>query len=158
MIPALFADNRFELIVRCILGGIFIYASIDKITAPAHFAKIIYGYYLFPEYAINLIAIFLPYLEFFSGIALVMGIYPRSAAIILGSLLLFFSVAISINLIRGVEFDCGCFSFDEPGYFFSAEQLLLRDIVLFAVSAYLTLFSGNRKWCMRQTGSIFHNC
>lgn len=157
IIHKLFTDSRFELTVRFILGGIFIYASVDKIIVPAHFAKIIYGYYLFPEYSINLIAIFLPYLELFSGIAIIMGIYPRSAAIILGGLLFFFSIAITINLIRGIEFDCGCFSVDEPGYLLSAKQLLLRDILLFTLSVYLVLFSGHRKWCLRQTGSIFHN-
>ncbi|MBW1894794.1 MAG: DoxX family membrane protein [Deltaproteobacteria bacterium] len=154
---ALLADNRLELTVRFVLGGIFIFASIDKIIAPAHFAKIIYGYYLFPECSINLIAIVLPYLELFSGIALVLGIYPRSAVIILGSLLLFFCIAISINLVRGVEFDCGCFSFDEPGYFFSAKQLLFRDILLFIFSIYLLLYPEKRKWCLRQTGSAFQN-
>jgi len=158
VVHKLFADNRFELTVRFILGGIFIYASVDKIIAPAHFAKIIYGYYLFPEYFINLMAIFLPYLELFSGLFLIMGIYPRSAAIILGWLLFFFSIAITTNLIRGIEFDCGCFSVDEPGYLLSAKQLLLRDILLLAFTVYLVLFSGHRKWCLRQTGSIFHNC
>ena len=157
MAHKLLSDKRFELTARCILGGIFIYASIDKIIAPAHFAKIIYGYYLFPDYSINLIAIFLPYLEMFSGVAMIMGIYPRSAGIILGSMLFFFSVVISINLVRGVEFDCGCFSVDEPGYILSAKQLLLRDVVLFALSVYLVLFSGKRKWCLRQTGSVFQN-
>ena len=150
-------DGWLELTARIILGGIFIYASIDKIIAPAHFAKIIYGYYLFPEYSINLIAITLPHLEMVCGTALLLGIYPRSAGTILGGLLLLFSVAISINLIRGVEFDCGCFSVDEPGYLLSAKQLLLRDILLFALSIYLVLFPGGRKWCLKETGSIFQN-
>jgi len=154
---ALLADNRLEFAVRFVLGGIFIFASINKIIAPAHFAKIIYGYYLFSEHSINLIAIILPYLELFSGTALVLGIYPRSAAIILGTLLLFFCIAISINLVRGVEFDCGCFSFDEPGYFFSAKQLLFRDILLLISSIFLLLYPEHRKWCLRQTGSVFKN-
>lgn len=152
---SLYHDNRIELLARWILGGIFIYASIDKIIAPDHFAKIIYGYYLFPEYSINLIAITLPYLEMVSGVAMIAGIYPRSAGIILGILLLLFSIAISINLIRGVEFDCGCFSVDEPGYLLTAKQLLVRDILLLMLSIYLVVFPGERRWCLKETGSIF---
>jgi uncharacterized membrane protein YphA (DoxX/SURF4 family) len=157
MVHSLYNDNRIELPARWILGGIFIYASIDKIIAPDHFAKIIYGYYLFPEYSINLIAIILPYLEMVTGVAMIAGIYPRSAGIILGALLLFFSIAISINLVRGVEFDCGCFSVDEPGYLLTAKQLLVRDIILFLFSIYLVVFPGERKWCLKDTGSIFQN-
>lgn len=152
---ALVADNRFEMTVRWVIGGIFMFASADKIAAPADFAKIIYGYYLFPDFTINLIAIALPFLELFAGMALMLGIYPRSAAALAGALLLFFSIAISINLARGVEFDCGCFSIDEPGYFFSAEQLLIRDILLLAASLYVSFYPKSRKWCLRQTGGLY---
>ena len=108
MLKSLLSNNRLELIARWFLGIIFIYASYHKIIAPDHFAKIIYGYYLFPDFFINLIAIILPFLELFSGLALLLGIYPRSAALIINGMLLVFIIALSINLIRGQEFDCGC--------------------------------------------------
>ena len=107
-----FLDHSgFELMARWVLGAVFVYASFHKILDPEHFAKIIYGYYLFPDSSINLIAIILPYIELFAGAALILGIYPRSAALIINVMLLAFIAAISINLIRGHEFDCGCFSF-----------------------------------------------
>ncbi|MBW1828888.1 MAG: DoxX family membrane protein [Deltaproteobacteria bacterium] len=76
------------MIVRWLLGALFLVACYQKIIEPAHFAKIIYGYYLFPDAAINLIAIILPYVELFSGMALILGIYPRSAALIINAMLL----------------------------------------------------------------------
>ncbi|MFC1886688.1 MauE/DoxX family redox-associated membrane protein [Thermodesulfobacteriota bacterium] len=139
-----------ELILRWVVGIIFVYASYHKILAPAHFAKIIYGYYLFPDASINIIAIVLPFVELYSGIFLILGIFPRSAVLLINILLLMFIIAISINLIRGQEFDCGCFSFGEPGYTSSAEQLLLRNMVLLLVGGWILFYNLPRKWCVRQ--------
>lgn len=151
----LLKNNGLEIIVRWILGAIFVYASWHKIAAPSHFAKIIYGYYLFPDFTINLTAIILPFLELFAGTALIFGIYPRSAALIVNTLLLAFIIAISINVIRGHEFDCGCFSFGKTDYTASAIELLFRDIIGFVLGLHLLLFEGKRKWCIKQSGGIF---
>ncbi|MFC1814811.1 MauE/DoxX family redox-associated membrane protein [Thermodesulfobacteriota bacterium] len=153
----MFDNCWLELAVRWILGITFVYASYHKIVAPAHFAKVIYGYYLFPYFSINLIAIVLPYLELFCGLALILGIYPRSAALIVNAMLLAFIAALSINLIRGQEFDCGCFSFTEQGYSHSALQMLIRDIVYLMLGLQVLFFKQNRKWCLFQSGSLFKN-
>ncbi|MCP4683693.1 MAG: DoxX family membrane protein [Desulfobacterales bacterium] len=153
----LYHARWFELIVRWALGIILLYACHHKILAPAQFAKIIYGYYLFPDFSINLIAIVLPYLELFSGLALILGIYPRSAALIANFMLAFFITALSINLIRGHEFDCGCFSFSDPGHPYSTAQLIVRDIVYFLFGLHVLLFDKRRSLCIRQTGSIWKN-
>ena len=126
-----FKNSWTELIARWILGITFIYASYHKIISPGDFAKIIYGYDLLPDVLINLIAIILPFVELFSGLALILGIYPVSAVLIVNGMLLNFIIALSINLVRGHEFDCGCFSFGEIGYSSSVVELLVRDIMYF---------------------------
>lgn len=138
-----------ELAARVLLGGIFVYGSYHKIALPAEFAKIIYGYQMLPAFSINLIAIVLPFLEFFAGIALISGIYPRSAAMVINAMLLGFILAITVNLIRGVEFDCGCLSFGETVHAGSAAQLLVRDIVLLLLGFYILFFTPPRKWAIR---------
>lgn len=143
-----------ELVVRWILGITFLYACYHKIMDPAQFAKIVYGYKLFPAVAINLITIVLPFVELFFGLALILGIYPRSAALAINIMLLGFMIAISINLIRGWEFDCGCFSFGKRGYMSSAVQLLVRDFFYFVLGLQVCLFSKNRKWALLSTGEI----
>lgn len=150
-------NSWIELAVRWFLGITFIYGSYYKIIEPAHFAKIIYGYYLFPDFSINLIAIVLPFLEFFTGLALILGIYPRSAALIILSMLFVFIIAISINLSRGMEFDCGCFSFNEAGYTYSVWQLLIRDIFYFVLCLHILFFDPLRRWCLIQSGNILKN-
>ncbi|MBW1984734.1 MAG: DoxX family membrane protein [Deltaproteobacteria bacterium] len=144
----LLENNWAELVLRWVIGIIFIYASIHKIADPAAFAKIIYGYYLFPDLSINLIAIILPFLEFYSGIFLLLGIYPRSATAIIIGLLFGFITAISINLLRGHEFDCGCFSFNGSDSKAASIQLLVRDIFYFVFSLYIIFFKGQRRLCV----------
>jgi uncharacterized membrane protein YphA (DoxX/SURF4 family) len=141
-------NSWLELAARWILGITFIYAAYHKIIAPADFAKIIYGYELFPHDAINLIAIVLPFIELTSGLALILGIYPRSAVLIINGMLLAFILVLSINLIRGHEFECGCFSVKKAGYLSSAEPMLIRDIIYLILGSQVFLFSGIRKGCI----------
>jgi uncharacterized membrane protein YphA (DoxX/SURF4 family) len=140
-------NSWIELAARWVLGLTFIYASYHKILAPADFAKIVYGYDLFPNDAINLIAIILPFIELIAGLALILGIYPRSAASIINGMLAAFIIVLSINLIRGHEFDCGCFSAKEAGFFSSAESTLVRDFIYLLFGLQIFLFSGIRKGC-----------
>ena len=156
-LKTLFYSTWIELIIRWLFGLTFVYASYYKIIEPAHFAKIIYGYYLFPELLINLIAIILPYMELLCGIALILGIYPRSTLLILQVMLFSFIVALSINWIRGHNFDCGCFSFGERGYDYSVLDLLVRDVIYFALGLQSLFFAKHRKWCILQSGSIIKN-
>lgn len=144
----LLENSLTELVLRWFLGSLFVYASIHKIMSPAAFAKILYGYYLFPDFSINLIAIILPYLELYSGIFLLLGLYPRSASFVSTGLIFGFIVAISINLIRGHEFDCGCFSFESTSQKDATITLLIRDIFYFVCGFYIILYKGHRRFCV----------
>ena len=82
------ANGWVDLVLRWLLGGLFVLASAHKIMDPAAFAKIIYGYDLFPAVAINLIAIILPYIELTAGsgtdcrgLSPGRGRYPQRASI-----------------------------------------------------------------------------
>ena len=147
-IRTLFGNHWIELAARWILGVTFVYASYNKILAPAVFAKIIYGYDLFPALFINLIAIIVPLLELVAGLALIIGFYPRSAALIVNAMLLVFITALSINLIRGHEFDCGCFSINSSGQGTFAGPLIFRDFLIFALGLYIFFYRNARKLCI----------
>jgi uncharacterized membrane protein YphA (DoxX/SURF4 family) len=147
---SIFNNNWIELAARWILGLTFIYASLHKILSPADFAKIVYGYNLFPEIFINLIAIIIPFLELITGLALIIGFYPRSAAIVINGLLLAFIAVLAINLIRGHEFDCGCFSAGQSGYSSSPKVTLLRDIIYFILGLQIILFGGIRRMSIKR--------
>lgn len=144
---SILSNSWIELATRWILGLTFIYASFYKIASPDDFAKIVYGYNLFPEIFINLIAIIIPFLEVIAGLALIIGIYPRSAAVIINALLLAFITALAINLIRGHEFDCGCFSAGQSEYPGASWVMLVRDLIFFVLGMQIVLFKGHRRSC-----------
>ena len=146
----LLQNSWLELAARWILGLTFIYASYNKILFPADFAKIIYGYDLFPDALINLIAIILPFLELVAALALIIGVYPRSAVSIINVLLVAFIILLSINLIRGHEFDCGCFATSNSGSTSATEITLIRDFIYLALGIQVICYRGSRRWCIRQ--------
>jgi putative oxidoreductase len=125
------------MVLRLSLGIVFVYSSVPKILNPSDFATILYGYSIFPLVLINLIAIVFPFIELISGLSLIFGVYFRSTLIIINFLIIFFIVIISFNLLRGHEFNCGCFAVGDPDQVSAAGQLLIRDFVLLIIGLYL---------------------
>ncbi|MGB6382582.1 MAG: MauE/DoxX family redox-associated membrane protein, partial [Syntrophobacteria bacterium] len=97
------------LVLRMVLGCVFIYASLDKIRHPDLFAEAVYNYQLLPEVAVNLVAICLPWLELLSGSLLVLGLWVQGSILILSGLMVVFIGALGITLARGLDVHCGCF-------------------------------------------------
>jgi putative oxidoreductase len=119
--------------VQLALGAIFVAAAIPKILDPPSFAHMIYNYRLLPGVAVNVLALFLPWLELVVGLALVLGFWRRTAAGVAGLLLLVFILALSINLLRGNPVNCGCFDVhaaDKPRAELLAEMrwTIVRDV------------------------------
>jgi len=122
--------------VRWVLGGIFSFASIDKILHPQPFAEMIYNYQILPGAWINLTALILPWLELLLGLLLIFGRWLRPAVILTNLLLVAFFGALLYNLARGLDIHCGCFSTSTQG---SPTQLwyVIRDSGFLMMGAYL---------------------
>lgn len=130
-----------SLVCRLALGFLFFYAGVGKIIAPQEFAVAIYNYQLLPDGAINLLAVVLPWLEVLLAAALVAGFYVRGASLLSAALFFVFAVALSINLIRGLDISCGCFS-TAGG---SINWLyVVREAGLLALSVFVLFF--DRGW------------
>lgn len=125
------------------LGGIFLYAAWGKIFDPRPLVTIIWGYRILPAGPINLLAIYMPWLELLVGLCLVTGFKRRAASLWASGLLLMFIVALGINALRGVNVACGCFSA-------SAEEthnawfLVLRDLPMLAAALVMLLSPPRR--------------
>lgn len=135
-------SNRIEKVIywvlRLFIGGLFIFSSIHKIVDPFGFAVIVNRYQLTPGYLVNFVAIVMPYVELFCGLAVFFGIWRLGALFLIQVLLVFFSILIGINIIRGIEFTCGCFSNSLiPTFFELPGVALVRDIILVAMGFYL---------------------
>ena len=133
---------------RAILGGVFVYASIDKILYPAAFAEAVYHYQILPGELINLAAVILPWLELMLGGFLIVGIWLPGSVFISTVLLIGFFGALLFNLSRGLDIDCGCFSTSQEATGVHCMCLyVIRDGMFLIVSLYLffRLFLGKRK-------------
>lgn len=125
------------LFLRVYVGGVFIYASMYKINFPAEFAEIIAAYQLIPYWAVNLMTLIMPWTELVAGVLLVLGIRTKSAAAVIAAMLVVFSLAILITLLRGIPIGCGCFtSVGEP----LSWGTLARDLVWLAITLQLFFF------------------
>ncbi|CAG0957186.1 thiosulfate dehydrogenase [quinone] large subunit [Anaerolineae bacterium] len=125
------------LLLRVYVGGIFIYASMYKINFPSEFAETIASYQLLPFWAVNLTALVMPWVELVSGVLMVLGIRTKSAAAVVGGMLVLFSVVILVTLLRGIPIGCGCFtSVEDPlGW-----GTLGRDLLWLAMTLQVYLF------------------
>lgn len=128
--------------VQIALGAIFAAASLPKIVDPPSFAHMIYNYRLVPGPLLNLAGLVMPWLELLLGLALILGIWKRTAAALIGGLLLLFTVAISLNLARGNPIDCGCFDVTAAGRsveerFEDMRLVVLRDLGMLLMVAQI---------------------
>lgn len=121
---------------RLFLGGIFIYASLDKIFKPGLFAEAVYNYQILPDILINLTALVLPWLELVLGVMLIVGIWLPGAVFLSTLLLLTFSGVLIFNISRGLNISCGCFS-TEPSTDPISFWTVLRDASFLVPACYL---------------------
>ncbi|MAK26168.1 MAG: DoxX family protein [Euryarchaeota archaeon] len=96
------------LIMRIIIGSVFIYASYDKILEPGQFARNISNYHIVPFGLENTVAIILPWLELIIGLGIIFGLFINANVMISGGLLIVFISMIIQAILRGFNIDCGC--------------------------------------------------
>jgi uncharacterized membrane protein YphA (DoxX/SURF4 family) len=129
--------NTVILPLRLYIGILFIYASLHKIEAPANFAETIASFEVLPHWSINGVAVILPWVELWGGVSLVVGIFVRSSALVLGTLLITFSVATLVNVLRGSNISCGCL-FEHAGHPITG-WIVARDIAWLAMATTIVV-------------------
>ncbi|MGB9893699.1 MAG: MauE/DoxX family redox-associated membrane protein [Candidatus Saccharicenans sp.] len=148
----MFKNKYFLLLLRLIVGGVFIWAAAAKIADPLTFAQDVKNYRLVGQTLSFLTAITLPWVELIAGVCLIIGIFPRSSSLLISGLLLFFILLVTITMIRGIDVDCGCF-----GTFSRKADLwlILEDSIWLAMSLIL-LFSPANDFCLLRKKSASH--
>jgi uncharacterized membrane protein YphA (DoxX/SURF4 family) len=100
----------FQTLARVFCGFVFVYASLDKLGESVLFAKIIAAYQILPKEMIPLASVVIPWLEFFTGLSLILGFRWRGASLVYCGLMVSYTFGLGINLLRGIAMSCGCFS------------------------------------------------
>ncbi len=137
-----FQNPILILMIRLFLGGLFIYASLDKITDPQSFSRDISNYHIIPFGLENSMAVILPWLELFIGLGLILGCLVDGAALVSMSLLVIFIVAIGSAILRGYNIECGC-GLKEGEVV--GTQKLLENTILFLLG-FLILRRSKKKY------------
>lgn len=118
----------FIRVLRVILGALFLWAGLSKMPQPENFARTIDAFNLLPQILILPTAIILPYVEFLTGLSLLLGFKTRLSACICLGLLCLFAIALGINITRGInDIPCGCFG---SGSGDTLSMALIRNLVL----------------------------
>jgi putative oxidoreductase len=137
--------RRAILVLRLVLGAIFIYAAWTKLKQSwLIFAMSIDAYQLLPEWAVLTVARALPWFELLVGILLLAGYKVRYVAAAASALLVFFFALMLRSYIQGQGIDCGCFGVGEA----ISPKTLLRDGSMLAAAVLLTVAAFMRR---RQT-------
>jgi uncharacterized membrane protein YphA (DoxX/SURF4 family) len=130
------------------LGGVFLYAAHDKILDPRPLVTIIWNYRILPPGPVNLMAIFMPWMELLIGLGLLTGFSRRAASFWATALLLVFTAALMVNAVRGIDVACGCFSTSATETN-NAWLLVARDLPMLAAALWMLALpptkAGNRQ-------------
>src|SRR5204862_212895 len=117
-------------IVDLIIAAVFIYAGALKVLDPVQFAHDIDHYKILPWTIGVGLAFYLPWLEIFCGLALILRRLYLGGLTILTALISAFLVATIAAKIRGLDITCGCFGHVSQRWNFSAHLAL--DLLLLA--------------------------
>ena len=132
---AVLTDAAFLLALRWVLAGLFAIAVIHKLMAPAAFVGTLQSYRLVPESLLVPAAWGVIGAELIAALALLAN--SRAGSFLALALLLLYSFAISINLVRGRrDIDCGCAG---PYVRQTLSYWLVARNALFVTAALVTL-------------------
>lgn len=127
-----FFANRWPYrIVRCALAALFIYGGVVKLFDPKAFAATISAYNLVPEALLPVVAIGLPIVEVFAGIALLFDRIWGHHLITL--LLAVFVFVLGYGVLGDLNVDCGCFGAEEMDKQAGLRTAFYRDLALISV-------------------------
>lgn len=124
-----------RLLFHLLFGGVFVYAGVLKATDPMSFLDDVRSFDLLGDPWAAWLAMGLPWLEIFAGLAVMSGFLRSGGMLILNGSLVVFLIAITISWWRGIDIRCGCFGHSDATS--SYRDLILRDLLLLLVGIVL---------------------
>jgi uncharacterized membrane protein YphA (DoxX/SURF4 family) len=101
--------NVYGAVAQYLLATVFLMAGVAKLADRSGFERAVVNYRILPSALARRVGQFLPYVEVVGAALLFSGFFKVLVSGMLLGLLLVFTVAVVVNLIRGRELDCGCF-------------------------------------------------
>ncbi len=102
--------DLIRLILRVVLGGLFIFSGVMKLRDPGMFAFAVKGFRLgVPEHIVIVLAFAIPWIEVLAGLGLVFGLGTRASAVVIAGMMAGFIAGIISLLQRHLDVNCPCF-------------------------------------------------
>lgn len=139
------------VIIRLILGGLFLAAGLSKVGAPLQTLGTIYSYQIvIPDWVANIIAHTLPWMEILLGLAMLAGLWLPVTTGWIAAMLVVFTLLTAQAWWRDLPIDCGCVDLSTLHPALAALSTpggaALRNIVLLALcGALLWMTRGRNK-------------
>lgn len=130
---------------RLVIGTVFLVSGLAKISDQVRFLLTLRAFRFFPDPLLPFAAIVLPWLEFFLGLFVLVGLFLGTSALMIAALNAVFAAALLSVVVRGFEIDCGCFGLvaDLLGLPDQADlKAVARNLVFAAMGVYLFLRRG----------------
>lgn len=131
--PTLKTMDEVTIAFRFALGTIFLLSGVAKLANSEAFEEAVREYRAVPESMSRRVARVVPPAETALGVCLVLGVLVRPVALVSAVVLLAFTFAIALNLVRGRRIACGCFgtiSSREVSWFAVARNVCLIGFAL----------------------------
>ncbi len=134
------------LVLRLVLGGLFVFAAVVKLSNPQGFADAILAFKTgLPKHLAHLATFALPWCELFAGLCLIAGMWTRSAAGLIALMLVAFLGGIASVMVRRLDVTCGCFGdFEIPCTGAVGACHLARNLVLLAMALMIARLGAGR--------------
>lgn len=130
--------DELTLFFRITIGLLFLFSSLSKINTFSEHIVSIGKYGIIPQKYVKTFAYFGIPTELLTSLFLILGVYQKIFALISLLLLLLYTIAIIINLLRGnKDVTCGCGGI--LGNHKLTWMLPIRNFVLMLISLWLTL-------------------
>jgi uncharacterized membrane protein YphA (DoxX/SURF4 family) len=132
------------VLVRVVLGGIFLYAGLIKASDSQQFALALVPFTFLPVDATGFLAVFIAWSEVVAGVLILLPrIYLLGAAMIAALCVVFIGV-LSWALWNGIVIPCPCFGGDAPPSASAMVGVIMRDVVLLLAAGALP-YLGKRE-------------
>jgi uncharacterized membrane protein YphA (DoxX/SURF4 family) len=132
-------QDAVKVVLRVLLGALFVYGGYLKLEDPLGFAFAIKGFKLaLPDHIVVDLTFMIPWAEIVAGVCLIAGFFTRGAGFVILILMVAFIFGIASVLWRGIPHSCGCFGkldFICPHALGACH--IVRNVLLGGIAAYL---------------------
>ena len=145
-----YKNGIFLILIRIAIGLVYAISGAEKLLQPyANFLYIVQEYDIIPSSSIeNIVAWLFPWVEFFLGSFLLLGLWTRASLVSVGAFSAVFIVTVGQAIIRKLPLaECGCFG-DLVGMPLAA-TLIIDILILFLAILLLRFYDrGTSLWAL----------